>query len=63
MIIYFTKDKKVDRIYFLTRPDATLYPVMQFPAEESKLKNFKWLIGLKPKSKEDLVNTKAMGSR
>ncbi len=55
MNIYFTKDKQVDRIYFLTKPDATLYPLSQFPEEEARLRNFQWLIGKKPKSREDLL--------
>ena len=55
MVIYFTADRKVDRIYFLTEPDATLYPLNKFPASESKLRNFKWLIAKKPRSKEDLT--------
>ncbi|MBA3648998.1 MAG: LPS export ABC transporter periplasmic protein LptC [Chitinophagales bacterium] len=49
------EDKKVDRIYFITQPDATFFPLDQFPAEESRLKNFEWLIDKKPKSKEDLL--------
>jgi hypothetical protein len=55
MVIYFTDDRKVDRIYFLTEPDAGLYPINQFPADESKLKNFKWFIERKHESKEDLL--------
>lgn len=56
MTIYFSEDRKVDRIYFLTEPDATLYPLKDFPKEESKLKNFGWFISKKPKSKEDLLH-------
>ena len=55
MNIYFTDDKQVDRIYFLTKPDAALYPLSQFPKEEASLKNFQWLIGKKPKSREELL--------
>ncbi len=55
MTILFTADKKVDRIYFLTQPDATLFPLKEFPAEESRLKNFQWLIGEKPGSREELL--------
>ncbi|MGB3075694.1 MAG: hypothetical protein WBB36_10255, partial [Chitinophagales bacterium] len=59
MTIYFSVDKKVDRIYFLTQPDATLYPLNEFPKEESKLKNFRWFISKKPKSKEELLKPTA----
>lgn len=55
MVIYFTDDRRVGRIYFLTEPDASLYPVNQFPKEESKLKNFNWFIDKKPMSKADLL--------
>ncbi|HYV94417.1 MAG TPA: OstA-like protein [Chitinophagales bacterium] len=54
MILYFDTAKKIDRIYFITQPDATLYPISSFPKEESRLKNFVWLDALRPKSKEDL---------
>ena len=54
MILYFDSTKKIDRIYFITQPDATLYPLRQFPPEESRLKNFVWLESLRPKSKEEL---------
>lgn len=63
MVVYFTDDKQVDRIYFLTEPDAGLYPINQFPKEESKLKNFHWFISRKPKSKEDLVKLPEVISR
>lgn len=55
MMIYFSSDKSIDRIYFLTQPDATLYPLSQFPDEEATLKNFQWLLNKKPKSKEELL--------
>jgi len=56
MILYFDSARKIDRIYFLTQPDATMYPLREFPVEESRLKNFIWLDALRPKSKEDLLN-------
>jgi hypothetical protein len=33
MVIYFTEDREVDRIYFITEPDATLYPYCSFPGK------------------------------
>lgn len=54
MILYFDTLRKIDRIYFITQPDATLYPLSAFPKEESRLRNFVWLDALRPKSKEDL---------
>ena len=61
MIIYFTSERKVDRIFFLTEPDASLYPINQFPKEDSKLKNFAWYISRKPKSKQDLLSLQPQG--
>lgn len=48
-------NQKIDHIDFLTKPDATLYPLHQAPMEELKLKGFQWLIKLKPLSKADLL--------
>ncbi len=56
MVLYFDTAKKIDRIYFITQPDATLYPLPDFPPEERKLKNFIWLEMLRPKSKQDLMD-------
>jgi len=55
MVLYFDSTRGVQRIYFITEPDATLYPLSQFPKEESRLRNFVWLESLRPKSKEDLL--------
>ena len=54
MILYFDSTRQVSRIYFLTKPDATLFPLGEFPMEESRLRNFSWLDSLRPKSKDDL---------
>jgi len=56
MILYFDTTRNIDRIYFITQPDATLYPLSSFPREESKLRNFVWLDALRPKSKHDLFH-------
>ena len=47
-------NKKIDHIDFLTKPDATLYPIKQLPPEEMKLKNFKWMEDFRPKSEQEL---------
>lgn len=51
--IYLTNDK-VSSIKFLNRPDATFYPMNELSAQELKLKDFKWLIELKPKDRLDI---------
>ncbi len=47
-MIIAIKDNKVQRIKFLEKPTATLFPPKDAPAEELKLKLFKWLINEKP---------------
>jgi hypothetical protein len=54
MTLYFDSARQVSRIFFLNKPDATLFPLGSFPQEESRLRNFVWLDSLRPKSKEDL---------
>lgn len=36
------KDKKVEHITFITKPDATLYPINQVDLKEMQLKDFGW---------------------
>ena len=38
----YMKDNKVDRITFITKPDATLFPLDQVEVKELKLKDFTW---------------------
>ncbi|MCY7409408.1 MAG: hypothetical protein LH473_03985, partial [Chitinophagales bacterium] len=54
MVLYFDTARKIERIVFITQPDATLYPLSAFPQDESRLKNFIWLDAIRPKSKLDL---------
>lgn len=43
---------EIDRVTFIYQPDATLYPIKQYPANEKYLKDFKWLGKEKPDVKE-----------
>lgn len=54
MIILFNNNK-AESITFITKPDATFFPIDQLPIEQ-KLKGFKWQIALKPQSKNDLFS-------
>ncbi len=54
-MIIFVQDNKLDHILFLTKPEATLYPLSQVPAGEDRLKNFTWLFGQRPKSKNEIL--------
>lgn len=48
------KNNKVDRITFINQPEATFYPLNEFPSDEKQLKGFSWQVDRQPKSKEDL---------
>lgn len=51
--IYF-KDKKIDKIAFLKKPDATFTPMKMVSKDMLTLKDFNWQIDRKPKSREEL---------
>ncbi len=48
------KDRQISDIFYYQQPDATLYPEKEFPVEELKLKDFKWLGSQRPQSKLDI---------
>ncbi|MDB5281844.1 MAG: hypothetical protein JWO06_919 [Bacteroidota bacterium] len=50
--IYF-KDKKIDRIVFLKKPDAVFTPIKMMVPDQFKLKDFNWQIDRKPKSRKE----------
>lgn len=47
MIVY-RKNKKFDRILFLSKPEAVLHPVDKVTKEDVVLKDFKWLGNIRP---------------
>lgn len=53
MVIY-TKDKQVEKITFITKPDATLYPLKELPAKELLLKDFIWRQTERPLTRTDI---------
>lgn len=53
MIIYL-KDNEVQRINFINKPTATLYPIKEAKGEDFKLKNFNWQINRKPLTATDV---------
>ncbi|MFH0894142.1 MAG: OstA-like protein [Bacteroidota bacterium] len=53
IVIYFL-DQEVNRISFKVMPTAVLYPPDKLSSEEKKLKDFRWLAPIRPKSKADL---------
>jgi lipopolysaccharide transport protein LptA len=50
------KDKKIDKIVFIKKPEAVFTPMKMLTAEQYFLKDFKWQIDKKPKSREELLN-------
>ncbi|MCW3088777.1 MAG: OstA family protein [Sediminibacterium sp.] len=48
-------DSKPQRVTFLRNLDGTTYPMRQVNHEELKLRNFKWLDSIRPKSKFDIL--------
>jgi lipopolysaccharide export system protein LptA len=52
--IYF-KEKKIDKIVFIKKPEAVFTPMKMLTKEQYHLKDFKWQIERKPKSREELM--------
>ncbi len=52
--LYFL-DKKINKIVFIQKPEAVFTPLKKLTAEQMQLKDFKWQIELKPKSREELI--------
>lgn len=52
----FLKDNEVEKIVFLTKPDATLYPLDKIDNKELRLKDFNWRINERPLKLEDIFN-------
>ena len=50
----YLKDNKVDKITFITKPDATLFPLDQVDVKELKLKDFNWKKTDRPLSVKDI---------
>ncbi len=50
------KDKKVDKIIFYKDPEGKFLPLEKASPNELKIAGFKWLIDLKPKNKQALIN-------
>jgi lipopolysaccharide assembly outer membrane protein LptD (OstA) len=53
MIIYM-KENEVQRINFINKPTATLYPIKEAKGEAFKLKNFNWQIKRRPINANDV---------
>lgn len=50
----YMKEEQVSRITFLTKPDATFYPIQTINPSDFLLGGFNWKMAMKPVSKADL---------
>lgn len=48
---------KISKIKFMTMPEATFYPLKDFPESEKKLEGFNWRIDQRPKSLKDILQS------
>jgi hypothetical protein len=53
MWMYF-KEKKVNKVVFIEKPEAVFTPLKMISEEEKYLKLFTWQIDRKPTSREDI---------
>ncbi len=53
-MVLYRENKKIKKIVFLTKPDATLYPLNKVSKEEITLRDFKWYIKSRPRSKAEI---------
>ena len=50
----YLKNKKIERINFLKKPNAVYYPLSKFTEEQSKLDKFRWFGEFRPKNRYDV---------
>ncbi len=50
----YLKDNQINKITFITKPDATLYPLEQVDVKEFKLKGFSWRANERPETVADV---------
>jgi hypothetical protein len=50
----YLRNNKIDRINFITKPDATLYPLKDVDVKDLRLKNFTWRMTDRPLKMRDI---------
>lgn len=50
----FLKERKVNDIIFLNKPEGNVTPLFMLKPEDRRLKDFNWRIYLRPRAKEDI---------
>jgi hypothetical protein len=47
-MVIMLEDRKVKKIFYLTQPEATLFPEKEINKDDQFLKDFKWITGQRP---------------
>ena len=53
-MLILIKENKIDKITFITKPDATMYPIDELSPKDLLLRDFKWWGNLRPMSRWDV---------
>jgi len=54
--MYFNEDRKPERVVMRSSVEGTAFPMRQVNHEEIRLRGFRWLDSMRPKSKDELLN-------
>lgn len=61
-MVIMLEDRKVKKIYYLTKPEATLFPEKDLPIEEQFLRDFIWITGQRPADRDAIYTWEEEGS-
>jgi hypothetical protein len=61
-MVIMLENRKVKKIYYLSKPEATLFPENELPKEDQFLRDFKWITGQRPASKDEIFLWEEKGS-
>jgi lipopolysaccharide export system protein LptA len=61
-MVIMLENRKIKKILCLTQPEGTLYPEKDLPAEDRFLRDFRWITGHRPSSKNDIYTWEEPGS-
>lgn len=56
-------EKKLSKITFIQQPEAKFTPIKMLPKEDYTLKDFKWQIDKKPKSREEILQPQTVKTK
>lgn len=55
-MVIMLDDSRIKKIYYLSKPEAVLYPEKDISKEEQFLRDFKWITGQRPYRRSDIFN-------